>query len=137
MSEFIRPQVSVEEVSENLARVSAEPLERGYGDTLGNSLRRVLLSSLGGAAVKAIQSDGVQHEFTTIPGVFEDVTEYLWDILSRKELLLLLTDCLKKLRLRLVCPGNLHRCIRKVTRTPKHQASFLLEGTPPPSRTLW
>ena len=70
MSEFIRPQVSVEEVNENLARVSAEPLERGYGDTLGNSLRRVLLSSLEGAAVQAIQIDGVQHEFTTVPGVY-------------------------------------------------------------------
>ena len=51
MAEFIRPQVTVEEVSENVARISAEPLERGYGDTLGNSLRRVLLSSLEGAAV--------------------------------------------------------------------------------------
>ncbi len=80
MSEFIRPQVSVEEVSENLARVSAEPLERGYGDTLGNSLRRVLLSSLGGAAVEAIQIDGVQHEFTTIPGVFEDVTDIVLNV---------------------------------------------------------
>ena len=80
MSEFIRPQVSVEEVSENLARVSAEPLERGYGDTLGNSLRRVLLSSLGGAAVEAIQIDGVQHEFTTVPGVFEDVTDIVLNV---------------------------------------------------------
>jgi len=80
MSEFIRPQVSVEEVSENLARVTAEPLERGYGDTLGNSLRRVLLSSLGGAAVEAIQIDGVQHEFTTVPGVFEDVTDIVLNV---------------------------------------------------------
>ncbi len=80
MSEFIRPQVSVEEVNENLARVSAEPLERGYGDTLGNSLRRVLLSSLGGAAVEAIQIDGVQHEFTTVPGVFEDVTDIVLNV---------------------------------------------------------
>ena len=80
MSEFIRPQVSVEEVNENLARVSAEPLERGYGDTLGNSLRRVLLSSLEGAAVEAIQIDGVQHEFTTVPGVFEDVTDIVLNV---------------------------------------------------------
>ena len=80
MSEFIRPQVSVEEVNENLARVTAEPLERGYGDTLGNSLRRVLLSSLGGAAVEAIQIDGVQHEFTTIPGVYEDVTDIVLNV---------------------------------------------------------
>ena len=80
MSEFIRPQVSVEEVNENLARVSAEPLERGYGDTLGNSLRRVLLSSLEGAAVQAIQIDGVQHEFTTVPGVFDDVTDIVLNV---------------------------------------------------------
>ena len=80
MSEFIRPQVSVEEVNENLARVTAEPLERGYGETLGNSLRRVLLSSLGGAAVEAIQIDGVQHEFTTIPGVYEDVTDIVLNV---------------------------------------------------------
>lgn len=83
MSEFIRPQVSVEEVSDTLARMSAEPLERGYGDTLGNSLRRVLLSSLEGAAVEAIQIDGVQHEFTTVPGVIEDVTDI---VLNVKEL---------------------------------------------------
>ena len=80
MSEFIRPQVSVEEISETLARVSAEPLERGYGDTLGNSLRRVLLSSLEGAAVQAIRIDGVQHEFTTVPGVYEDVTDIVLNV---------------------------------------------------------
>ncbi len=80
MSEFIRPQVSVEEISENVSRVSAEPLERGYGDTLGNSLRRVLLSSLEGAAVEAIQIDGVQHEFTTVPGVYEDVTDIVLNV---------------------------------------------------------
>ena len=80
MSEFIRPQVSVKEVNENLARVTVEPLERGYGDTLGNSLRRVLLSSLGGAAVEAIQIDGVQHEFTTVPGVYEDVTDIVLNV---------------------------------------------------------
>ena len=60
MSVFIRPQVQVEEINETSARVSVEPLERGYGDTLGNSLRRVLLSSLEGAAVEAIQIDGAQ-----------------------------------------------------------------------------
>ena len=80
MSEFIRPEVSVEEVNENLARVTVEPLERGYGDTLGNSLRRVLLSSLEGAAVEAIQIDGVQHEFTTVPGVYEDVTDIVLNV---------------------------------------------------------
>ena len=80
MSEFIRPEVSVEEINANLARVSVEPLERGYGDTLGNSLRRVLLSSLEGAAVQAIQIDGVQHEFTTVEGIYEDVTDIVLNV---------------------------------------------------------
>ena len=53
----------------------AEPLERGFGLTVGNSLRRILLSSLQGAAITSIQIDGVMHEFTNIPGVIEDVTE--------------------------------------------------------------
>ena len=80
MSDFIRPEVSVEEINANLARVSVEPLERGYGDTLGNSLRRVLLSSLEGAAVQSIQIDGVQHEFTTVEGVYEDVTDIVLNV---------------------------------------------------------
>ncbi|WP_321971677.1 DNA-directed RNA polymerase subunit alpha [Paratractidigestivibacter sp.] len=80
MSEFIRPQVSVEEISDRLARISVAPLERGYGDTLGNSLRRVLLSSLEGAAVEAISIDGVQHEFTTVEGVYEDVTDIVLNV---------------------------------------------------------
>lgn len=80
MSEFIRPTVSVEEISDSLSRVTVEPLERGYGDTLGNSLRRVLLSSLTGAAVEAISIDGIQHEFTTIDGVYEDVTDIVLNV---------------------------------------------------------
>ena len=80
MSEFIRPQVSVEEVSENFSRVTVEPLERGYGDTLGNSLRRVLLSSLDGAKATAIQIEGVQHEFTTAEGVIEDITDIVLNV---------------------------------------------------------
>ena len=57
-----------------------EPLERGYGTTLGNSLRRILLSSLPGTAVTTIKIDGVQHEFSTIPGVKEDVTEIVLNV---------------------------------------------------------
>jgi DNA-directed RNA polymerase subunit alpha len=63
-----------------LATVVAEPLERGYGLTLGNALRRVLLSSLQGAAVTAVQIDGVLHEFSSIPGVREDVTDIVLNI---------------------------------------------------------
>lgn len=80
MSEFIRPHVSDEEVSSTVARFIVEPLERGYGYTLGNSLRRVLLSSLQGAAVEAIQIDGVQHEFTVVEGVYEDVTDIVLNV---------------------------------------------------------
>ena len=65
MTEFMRPKVTVEEIDENTARFVMEPLERGYGYTLGNSMRRVLLSSLDGAAVTAIKIEGVQHEFTS------------------------------------------------------------------------
>lgn len=80
MSEFIRPQVTVEHVNDSFARFIVEPLERGYGDTLGNSLRRVLLSSLDGAAVESILIEGVQHEFSTIPGVVEDVTDIVLNV---------------------------------------------------------
>src|SRR6187401_2102254 len=66
--------------SKTKATVVAEPLERGYGLTLGNALRRVLLSSLRGAAVTAVQIDGVLHEFSSIPGVREDVTDIVLNI---------------------------------------------------------
>src|ERR1700761_7353375 len=64
------------------ATLVAEPLERGFGTTLGNALRRVLLSSLQGAAVTAMQIDGVLHEFSSIPGVREDVTDIVLNIKS-------------------------------------------------------
>ena len=82
MSEFIRPTVTVESVNDTLARFIVEPLERGYGSTLGNSMRRVLLSSLNGAAVTAIQIEGVQHEFTAAPGIVEDVTDIVLNVKS-------------------------------------------------------
>src|SRR6202007_2696674 len=65
-----------------VATVVAEPLERGFGMTLGNAIRRILLSSLQGAAVTAIQVDGVLHEFSSIPGVREDVTDIVLNIKS-------------------------------------------------------
>ena len=83
MSEFIRPQVTVEGISESFARFTVEPLERGFGDTLGNSLRRVLLSSLDGAAVEAIHIEGVQHEFQSLAGVREDVTDIVLNVKGR------------------------------------------------------
>ena len=75
MAEFMRPTVTTEEVNDTIARFIVEPLERGFGYTLGNCMRRVLLSSLDGARATAIQIEGVQHEFTTAEGVIEDVTD--------------------------------------------------------------
>ena len=80
MTEFMKPNVTVEEIDEHTSRFIMEPLERGYGYTLGNSMRRVLLSSLDGAAVQAIKIEGVQHEFTSVPGVREDVTDIVLNI---------------------------------------------------------
>lgn len=82
MFDFERPNIVVEEISEDkkFGRFVVEPLERGYGNTLGNSLRRIMLSSLPGAAVSQIKIEGVLHEFSTIPGVKEDVTEIVMNI---------------------------------------------------------
>ena len=80
MTEFMRPTVTTEEVNDTVARYIVEPLERGYGHTLGNSLRRVLLSSLDGAKATAIQIEGVQHEFTTAEGVIEDITDIVLNV---------------------------------------------------------
>jgi len=82
--DFERPQISVTEISDDkkYGRFVVEPLERGYGITLGNSLRRIMLSSLPGTAVSQIKIDSVQHEFSTIPGVKEDVTEIVMNIKS-------------------------------------------------------
>ena len=68
-----RPTLSEEVVAENRSKFSIEPLEPGFGYTIGNSLRRTLLSSIPGAAVTSIRIEGVLHEFTTVPGVGEDL----------------------------------------------------------------
>jgi DNA-directed RNA polymerase subunit alpha len=78
--EHARYDIIVEESNSSYGRIVIEPLERGYGVTLGNSLRRVLLSSISGAAITAIRVDGVLHEFTTVPGVKEDMIELLMNI---------------------------------------------------------
>ncbi len=81
--ELIKPQALATEPGDDPSRVAtavAEPLERGFGLTMGNALRRVLLSSLQGAAVTAVQIDGVLHEFSSIPGVREDVTDIVLNL---------------------------------------------------------
>ena len=82
---LIKPkQLSVEpgDDPKRIATVVAEPLERGFGLTLGNALRRVLLSSLQGTAVTSMQIEGVLHEFSSIPGVLEDVTDIVLNVKS-------------------------------------------------------
>ena len=80
MIEMEKPNIECLEMSGNYGVFQVTPLERGYATTLGNSLRRILLSSLPGAAATSIKIDGVQHEFSTIPGVVEDVTEIILNI---------------------------------------------------------
>ena len=84
MFDFERPNIEVAEISEDkkYGKFVVEPLERGYGITLGNSLRRIMLSSLPGAAVSQVKIEGVLHEFSSIPGVKEDVTEIIMNIKS-------------------------------------------------------
>lgn len=82
MFDFEKPNIDIVEISEDkrYGKFVVEPLERGYGTTLGNSLRRIMLSSLPGAAVSSIKIDGVLHEFSSIEGVKEDVTEIVMNI---------------------------------------------------------
>ena len=84
--DLIRPRVlEIEEKAETYGKFSCEPLERGFGRTLGNSLRRVLLSSLQGAAITHVKIEGALHEFTSLPNVVEDITDI---ILNFKEVML-------------------------------------------------
>lgn len=98
------PQITIEESSDNYVRVVAEPLEAGFGTTLGNALRRVLLGSLPGAAVTSVRIEQVQHEFSTIPHMKEDTVEFLLNV---KELRLRgLSDRPGKLYLEATGPGD-------------------------------
>ncbi len=80
MTEFMRPQVKVDRIDDRVARYIVEPLERGFGYTLGNCMRRVLLSSLQGAAATSIRVEGIQHEFASIEGVREDITDVVLNV---------------------------------------------------------
>ena len=80
MIEMEKPNIECTQMTDNYGKFVVTPLERGYGTTLGNSLRRILLSSLPGAAVTSIKIEGIQHEFSTVPGVKEDVTEIILNL---------------------------------------------------------
>lgn len=98
-------QIDEESLSDDYGLFSVQPLERGFGATIGNALRRVLLSSIEGAAVKAVKIEGIQHEFTVIEGVVEDVTEI---VLNLKEICLRMhTDADKLLYFKKEGPGEL------------------------------
>lgn len=106
MIEIEKPKIEIVEISENnrYGKFVCEPLDRGYGTTLGNSLRRILLSSLTGAAITSVKIEGVLHEFSTIPGVREDVTDI---ILNLKTLCLKMhTDEPKVLRIAALTEGE-------------------------------
>jgi DNA-directed RNA polymerase subunit alpha len=102
MLEFQIPQISAEKVEDNRGNFTIEPLDRGFGYTFGNSLRRVLLSSLAGAAVTSVRIEGVAHEFSTIAGVKEDVTDI---VLNLKEIVCRMHSEASEIEVPLVASG--------------------------------
>src|SRR5881394_2921557 len=103
LMDFQVPKITHEDVRENRGVFQIEPLDRGFGYTFGNSLRRVLLSSLEGAAVTSVKLEGVAHEFTTLPGVREDVTDV---ILNLKQLVCILHGDSPEIEVRLTAKGE-------------------------------
>src|SRR5213595_3008400 len=103
LMDFQVPRITHEDVKENRGVFQIEPLDRGFGYTFGNSLRRVLLSSLEGAAVTSVKLEGVAHEFTTLPGVREDVTDV---ILNLKQLVCILHGDSPEIEVRLTAKGE-------------------------------
>ncbi|MCW2927328.1 MAG: DNA-directed polymerase subunit alpha, partial [Thermoleophilia bacterium] len=102
MLEFQIPKISHEELDDTRGRFVVEPLDRGFGYTFGNSLRRVLLSSLEGAAIASVKIEGVAHEFSTIKGVREDVTDI---VLNMKRVVCKLHGEEEEIRVQLVKEG--------------------------------
>src|SRR5256714_3941679 len=102
MIEFQMPQICAEKVEDNRGTFTIEPLDRGFGYTFGNSLRRVLLSSLAGAAVTSVRIEGVAHEFSTISGVKEDVTDI---VLNLKEIVCKMHSEASEIEVPLVATG--------------------------------
>ncbi len=104
MIEFEKPNINKVEETDNYGKFVVEPLERGYGTTLGNSLRRVMLASLPGAAITSINIDGVLHEFSTVEGVTEDVTQIILNL--KKVALRIDSDDVKNLELDVKGPAE-------------------------------
>jgi DNA-directed RNA polymerase subunit alpha len=104
LSEIVNPQIECAEISDKYGRFITEPLERGYGITIGNAMRRVLLSSLPGAAITWVSIEGVQHEFSTVPHMKEDTIEFMLNV--KKIRLRPLSSAGGKLNLRAEGEGN-------------------------------
>ncbi len=104
MLEFEKPKINLVEENNNYGKFVVEPLERGFGTTLGNSLRRVLLSSLPGAAINSVQIDGVLHEFSTVDGTIEDVTQIILNL--KKVSMIIHTEEEKTLEIDIIGPAQ-------------------------------
>lgn len=133
VTEFLTPKViQVEELAATHAKVVLEPLERGFGHTLGNALRRILLSSMPGCAITEVEIDGVQHEYSAIEGIQEDVIEILLNlkgvaiVMSGKESAVL---SLKKKGPGVVTAGDIQADNDVEIRNPDHVIATLSEGT--------
>lgn len=134
MIEIEKPNISTVNMSEDgkFGKFIVEPLERGYGTTLGNSLRRVLLSSLPGVAVTSIKIEGVLHEISTIPGVKEDVTEIVLNVkgitakLYSDEPKTVIIDCSGE---REVTAGDIKQDSDIEILNPEHHIATLSEGS--------
>jgi hypothetical protein len=131
VGEFLKPRVvKVTPTTAKQAKVVIEPFERGFGHTVGNSLRRILLSSLEGSAVTRVRIQGVQHEFATIPGVVEDVTDV---ILNLKDIVLVShSDEPVTLRLDERGPADVTAQDIHVADTAAHVKAAMAEGLIPP-----
>ena len=102
LPEFQVPQITSEKIEENRGTFTVEPLDKGFGYTFGNSIRRVLLSSLGGAAITSLRIEGVAHEFSAIPGVKEDVTDI---VLNLKDIVIKMVGDSDEVEMALVATG--------------------------------
>ena len=129
LPEFQIPKISSDKEDDNRGTFTIEPLDKGFGYTFGNSLRRVLLSSLGGAAIKSVRIEGVAHEFSTVPGVKEDVTDI---VLNLKDIVVRMHTDADEVEAPLVATGpgevkakdiDLPAGSRSSTRTPRSRRS--------------
>ncbi len=121
VNEFLKPRiVDVQTINERTAKVVLEPLERGFGHTLGNALRRILLSSMPGCAITGVEIEGVLHEYSAIEGVQEDVMEIMLN-LKGVALLMHNRDEATPIHGKKVLPEKCDQVLKQVTKTTDHR----------------